>query len=55
MQDALTYTLDQMLQMLPFIFPKDCTGFRLMDVKTKSLKHIVDPCAAVSVGLRRLT
>lgn len=38
------------LWMLWCIFPKDCPGFRLIDLKTKSLKHGVDPCADMSVG-----
>lgn len=39
--------------MLPIIFPKDCLAFRLTYLKTKSLKHGVDPCA--DVGMCRLT
>lgn len=31
------------LQILWHIFPKDCPGFRLMDLKTEPLKHCVDP------------
>lgn len=37
------------------ILHKDCPAFRLMDLKTKSLKGFVDPCADMNVGMCRLS